>query len=49
MIKKENQGGHNRMTSITYKIYVLIEMIGSSPELGPIMAGTHLLKRREVD
>ena len=23
-------------------------MIGSSPELGPIMAGTHLLKRREV-
>ena len=37
------------MTSITQKIQVLIEMIGSSPELGPIMAGTYLLKRRKVD
>ena len=24
------------------------EMFGSSPELGPVMAGNHLLKRREA-
>ena len=26
----------------------VFEMFGSSPELGPIMAGIYLLKRREV-